>query len=379
MSADQRWREESRELRSLRALTAGIPGAAYNFVVHESGTPEFRYVSPACAEIYGFSAEMATRDATLMHDAIHPVDRPSFDAASRQSLASLEILQWEGRIVRTDGAVRQVTITSQPVHEDDGDGTLWNGLVVDRTALAEATTDGREGFPEAAGDTLAILGHEIGTPLTAITAAAELGMQVLEEESAASGGRHEDLVRCLWTVQRNTARLELLRDGLLKMVHADSGRLVAVPSPVLLRPRLEAAVSLSMRPSAVSIDCASDLTCWVQPSHLDQMLLNLLINADKYAGGAAAVQASVIDGVVTVMVEDQGPGVPSAFRDQLFSRFSRHESTSALPGTGLGLFIVRELAELNGGGAKFAPAEPVGARFTVTLPHPSSIAHATSD
>jgi signal transduction histidine kinase len=100
------------------------------------------------------------------------------------------------------------------------------------------------------------------------------------------------------------------------------------------------------------------------------MLANLLTNADKYAGGASRVTARTDGaGMVEISVVDNGAGVPEAFRDHLFERFSREADTAGkVMGTGLGLFITRELARANGGDVTHRPAHPRGAQFSIRLP-----------
>ena len=100
------------------------------------------------------------------------------------------------------------------------------------------------------------------------------------------------------------------------------------------------------------------------------MVANLLSNADKYGGGATRIVA-VADGQdrVAVSVVDQGAGVPAEFQGRLFERFSRDvASARQSPGTGLGLFITRELVRANGGDVGYRAGSPSGSVFTLTLP-----------
>ena len=99
------------------------------------------------------------------------------------------------------------------------------------------------------------------------------------------------------------------------------------------------------------------------------MLANLLINASKYAGGATKVAARPTwAGLIEISVLDGGPGVPEAFRQHLFERFSRDaESARKVMGSGLGLFITRELARANGGDIIHRPARPRGSEFVIIL------------
>jgi signal transduction histidine kinase/HAMP domain-containing protein len=108
------------------------------------------------------------------------------------------------------------------------------------------------------------------------------------------------------------------------------------------------------------------------PDQLDQVLWALLDNAAVY-GGRAAVEASVVAGGVpgelTITIADRGPGVAEADRDRLFERFERGASRPTGEGSGLGLYVSRELCRAMGGELVLEPAAPGrGAAFTVTLP-----------
>lgn len=99
------------------------------------------------------------------------------------------------------------------------------------------------------------------------------------------------------------------------------------------------------------------------------MFGNLIDNAVRY-GDSAVVSWTIADREVAVMVDDTGPGLGDADPEQLFEPFirgdpSRNRSTG---GTGLGLAVVRTIAERHGGEARLAPRQNGGVRVTVTLP-----------
>jgi signal transduction histidine kinase len=103
------------------------------------------------------------------------------------------------------------------------------------------------------------------------------------------------------------------------------------------------------------------------PLRFQQMLSNLLSNALKYGAPPFLVRINSQGSQVSIEVEDSGPGVPEDFRPHLFQEYSRAPGTSAR-GTGLGLFVVRALAEAQGGSVTYTPREPRGSVFTLTLP-----------
>jgi len=99
---------------------------------------------------------------------------------------------------------------------------------------------------------------------------------------------------------------------------------------------------------------------------------NLIGNAIKYGAPAATVhvRAAVDRSHAEIEVEDEGPGIPDADRERIFERYYRTESTraSAIPGSGLGLYIVRRIAQLHGGDVRVAATSAHGSRFTFSIP-----------
>ncbi|GGN73265.1 hypothetical protein GCM10010112_42540 [Actinoplanes lobatus] len=245
--------------------------------------------------------------------------------------------------------------------------SLDNALLYDslenevRARTAELADRNRD--LEAAGqlksDLIGMLGHEINNPLGTIFGYLDL---ILTDDPLPPSA--EELVV---KVQRTTRRLAGIVDEVLALVSIDAGRLIATPRPVRVADHIEAALATT---AAVTVSCPPDLTAAVQPGHLDQILTNLISNAAKYGGGVETIDARASDGgSVTIDVTDRGPGVPPEFRDHLFNRFARAESTAGkAPGTGLGLYIVRELARANGGDVRYRPAPEGGSIFVVSLP-----------
>jgi signal transduction histidine kinase len=104
---------------------------------------------------------------------------------------------------------------------------------------------------------------------------------------------------------------------------------------------------------------------------LRQVLSNLIDNAVKYssAGGEVEVSAASQDGAVVVSVSDQGPGIPREHQKLIFEKFGRAGvAGKAKPGTGLGLFIARSIAEAHGGSLEVRSTPRQGATFTLSLP-----------
>jgi signal transduction histidine kinase len=103
---------------------------------------------------------------------------------------------------------------------------------------------------------------------------------------------------------------------------------------------------------------------------LRQVLVNLIDNAVKYSppGAEVRVEAQALDGRVVIDVRDRGPGIAREHHSVIFEKFGRVQSGSAKPGTGLGLFIARSIAEAHGGSLAVSSTLQQGATFTLTLP-----------
>jgi signal transduction histidine kinase len=101
------------------------------------------------------------------------------------------------------------------------------------------------------------------------------------------------------------------------------------------------------------------------------VLGNLIENAVKYSpeGGEVRVSAAAANGAVQISVRDTGPGIPREQQSRIFEKFGRVDVPGASkPGTGLGLFIARSIAEAHGGSLGVSSGTEPGSTFTLTLP-----------
>lgn len=110
----------------------------------------------------------------------------------------------------------------------------------------------------------------------------------------------------------------------------------------------------------VTVDIAGDREAQVRVERqdLDEMLGNLVENAAKYGGGRVFVTVAGNDGMVDILVEDDGKGIPEQERESIFQRGARLDTGK--PGTGLGLAIVRDVAEIYGGKITLEESEDLG-------------------
>ncbi len=281
---------------------------------------------------------------------------------------------------------------------------LLGGLVVSRRAMAPVaaltagardiaeTRDARRSLPQsAADDEIAELGgtlqdmlealesargeteetlvrqrqfvadasHELRTPLTSILANLELLAEVLDGERAEAAR----------SALRSSQRMRRLVGDLLLLARADANRTLPRAPTDVGQVLVDAAAELG--PVADGHRLHVDAHRAVVDGSADElhrMALNLMENGVRHTPAGSRVSASVereADEVVLV-VEDDGPGVPEGLRDRVFERFVRGDGDRG-SSSGLGLAIVRAVAESHGGGVTLEDAHP-GARFVVRLP-----------
>ena len=105
---------------------------------------------------------------------------------------------------------------------------------------------------------------------------------------------------------------------------------------------------------------------------LDQVMMNLIDNAIKYAGegGYIGISLCAEKRMHIIRIEDRGPGIPVDFQSRLFRKFQRADDslTTSKPGSGLGLSIARQLVRDHGGDIRFEPATDQGSCFIISLP-----------
>ncbi|WP_298459888.1 MASE4 domain-containing protein [uncultured Cellulomonas sp.] len=206
----------------------------------------------------------------------------------------------------------------------------------------------------------AVVSHELRGPLAGIHGY----LEIIDEMGSALPPGEVD--RMLGRCGVLTRRLTLLTEDLLTVAAGDHGTLTVAPVPLDAHAQLrEAAASIPELDVRVQPPRVDAPVLVADPLRVQQILANLLRNAQKYGRAPVLVSAGpVVDGLVELRVTDSGDGVPAHFVPHLFERFSRAD-TVGVSGTGLGLSIVRDLARAHGGDARYDVAS---ASFLVTLP-----------
>ncbi|WLG93811.1 ATP-binding protein [Pseudomonas sp. FP198] len=224
---------------------------------------------------------------------------------------------------------------------------------------------------QAKSDFVATVSHELRTPLTLILAP-------LEQLSAATTPPADWRVQ-VERAQRNALRLMNRVNDILDFSKAEAGKFELCPSPVDLNKAvgvLAEDAAMVAEGKGCTLTCSIDPalgTVFLDPRHFEKILLNLVSNAIKFtpAGGTVHLAVTPIDGErFELAVQDSGIGIAPDKLPLLFQRFSQidNSATRHYSGTGIGLALVKDLAELMGGEVGVNSEPGRGSCFFVRLP-----------
>jgi len=218
---------------------------------------------------------------------------------------------------------------------------------------------------------LNLASHELRSPLGVINGY----LSMLEQGSLGQLG--EPGLRAVEVLKAKTAELNLLVAQMLDSARLEDGRLALKRDRVDLRDVAGEAMQV-VRPLAgpshvLTLETPPDpVTVLGDADRIKTIISNLLENAIKYSpnGGRIQCVVSAADRVATLRVVDDGVGIAREDLPRLFNRFERieHRETSHVGGTGLGLYLSRELARQHGGDIQVESRPPSGSTFTLTLP-----------
>ena len=205
-------------------------------------------------------------------------------------------------------------------------------------------------------------GHELRTPLTSLRTNLELLTQADRQGGLSEASRAE----LLDDVRFQIEELTTLIGDLTELAREEPPQLAL--EEVDLADVTERAVE-RVRRRASSLHFDTHVEPWTvtgEPAALERAVTNLLDNAAKWSPPLGVVTVRLVDG--TLMVSDQGAGIAEADLPHVFDRFYRSPESRTMPGSGLGLSIVRQVAERHGGSVRVGVAESGGAAFWMTIP-----------
>jgi signal transduction histidine kinase len=224
----------------------------------------------------------------------------------------------------------------------------------------------------AKSEFVSFVAHELRTPMTSIKGYADM---LSREMVGALTGQQLGFVH---TIHTNVERMQILVADLQDVSRIETGQLRLEVKPTSFMAALEDALQSTQgqiedRSQGLTVDVPDDLPqVMADPARLAQILINLLSNACKYTpeGGRVDVRASMNGGHVQCFVSDTGIGISPEDQAMLFTKFFRSADSAVrdMPGTGLGLCIVKNLVELQGGEIEVDSQIGKGTTFAFTVP-----------
>ena len=391
-------REARRSLADQTERLNGLVSAAIPGILLDDEHGRIMQVNQSFCDLFGIvalpsqligtpAARIAVRIRRVFTDPDEFVRRAAELVADRRPVALEEIacadgrtLEWDYAPVFVNGDYRGnlwgvADATERQVLAAQREQLLAAGLAAREAAeraqfkLAEQNVRLHE-LDEAKTQFLATMSHELRTPLTSIMSFTEL---ILDDEQELT----QETISSLSVIQRNAARLGRLVGDLLLLNRLEAGviplEFAAVSIPELVGEAIRS-VSATAAERGITVQVAVSDGPPVQADwfRLQQVLDNLLSNAVKFSGqdGRIRVEASRDGQLWRIDVADNGIGIPADELGQLFGRFVRASNarTAGLPGTGLGLSVVKAITELHGGRVELRSTVRRGTIFSVFLP-----------
>ncbi len=328
------------------------------------------------AELHGLAPQAVSLDREALRQRLHPDDR---EATQRQLDAAIQhghIATLRYRVVQPDGRVRHVENTGRVGRLHLHRGPHLMGVLRDVTdevaqAQAQVQRDAAERVAASQRAFLSRLSHELRTPLNAILGFAQL--LDLDRSSGMSAPQHQQVQ---WILRAGQQLLALVED-VLDLSKVEAGEVSMRPQPLVLQQAMRdclplvAAIGAERHVHIVDALPTTPLLVMADPQRLQQVFINLLSNGCKYnrEGGQLSVSAREDTDAIVVDICDTGLGMTEAEQAELFQPFKRPTRGSAhIEGTGLGLYIVRQLLQRMHGSVTVRSEAGQGSCFTLRLP-----------
>lgn len=237
---------------------------------------------------------------------------------------------------------------------------------IDSGSSGQTASSGDTHGPSSLEEFLALIAHEVNTPLSVVEMAAETALQSFETLD------RDGIRSLLEVVSRNVRLARLLMNRMSIARDAEKGDVDLDLEPVdlalLIRQSVRDLELVVLQDHSVELDLPDSLEVEGDATALREIIFNLLANASKYsdAGSPVAIALERAGGSAVVAIRNHGRGVTPGDTEAIFEKY--FQSGEGGSGVGLGLFISRALARAHGGDLTVRPAADVGSEFRLELP-----------
>jgi PAS domain S-box-containing protein len=361
-SSEERFRELAENIREV--LWMMVPEGA------------LLYVNPAYEEVWGRSMRSLYDDPTSWQQAIRRDDRERVEAA----LPGLPVGDFdvEFRVVRPDGTERWIHDRAFPVRDAEGRIARVVGIAEDiteqraamanalRLAEARAARATAQAAVRARDKTLAVVSHDLRTPLQAILG----GVSMLQQEALSPTEQGEHLA----VIERSVERTRRLLDDLLEVSSIQAGHLKLKPTTVDVARMLDDVQEMFLdlagqRRIRLNCEAGRGVAVDADEERLFQVLANLVDNALKHTppDGMVTLTCTPRHDAVELAVTDTGPGIPKEALPHVFEWYWQ-ASRNKTAGAGIGLAVARGIVEAHGGRIWAESERGVGTAIRLTIP-----------
>lgn len=351
---DNAFRSMAIKIKNRKEQVAAILNNASDVICSIDLQGRFTHVNPAAREVLGKSPEQLL--LTHYIDLI-PVENAVSTLEYMAQAAAGQAITFETRMRTDAGKIIDVSWSARFAQPEQSIFCVIHDI--SERKLAERTKK----------DILAMVTHDLRTPLTNISHAIELFVYGQFGQLTVSG------TKLLRAATRSVERMTALINDLLDMEKIQAGGFVLQLEPTFVEDLFEQSVSaltLMAAEKQVKLDFTpTPLLVKVDRDRIEQVLINLLTNAIKFSQAASTVSLQAecdSEQWVKISVVDQGRGIPPDMIDSIFQRFKQVRSDDSGAGLGLGLAICREFVEMHGGAIKVASIEGQGSTFSFTVP-----------
>jgi PAS domain S-box-containing protein len=320
----------------------------------------FLQISDACEKVYGIKPERFYEKADLWLDVIHPDDEAEYNSIS--TLVASQTVLAEYRIKRPDNTICWVQSKLVPTLDDKGRLVRIDGVTSDITSrkLAEKNLEAKN---NELSTLMYRLSHDLKGPVTSTAGLINISKNEVKDETAS---------RYLKMIEQSNNNLDKILNGIIELVKTDA--IVQTVNKIDFPSLIDRIIQFYKNNPETSkvefkIDIRNKKDFYSNEAAIQSVLYNLINNAVSYRSSSApfvAVTITDTDASVTISVKDNGSGIAPEFQEQIFGMFFKANNNSK--GSGLGLYIVKNIVQKLGGIIELKSEVKKGTEFIIQLP-----------